>query len=48
MEEWEIRVTHEFLAWAETLDAGSYDQITAAIDRLAEDGQERQDEERNR
>lgn len=38
MEEWEIRVTHEFLAWAETLDAGSYDQITAAIDRLAEDG----------
>ncbi|WP_092552618.1 type II toxin-antitoxin system RelE/ParE family toxin [Actinoplanes derwentensis] len=38
MEEWEIRVTHEFLRWVDTLDGDSYDQIVSAIDRLAEVG----------
>lgn len=38
MEEWEIRVTHEFLRWVDALDEDSYDQIVSAIDRLAEAG----------
>ncbi|ROO90513.1 hypothetical protein EDD29_8243 [Actinocorallia herbida] len=38
MEEWEIRVTNEFLGWLGTLDARSKAQVVDAIDRLAEDG----------
>lgn len=38
MDEWEIRVTNEFLTWFDTLDDKSGAQVVDAIDRLAEDG----------
>lgn len=38
MEEWEILVTDECLAWFGTLDRSSQALITDAIDRLAEAG----------
>jgi hypothetical protein len=38
MNEWEIRVTNEFLAWVATLDKRSRGQLVDAVDRLAEDG----------
>ncbi|WP_079170150.1 type II toxin-antitoxin system RelE/ParE family toxin [Mangrovactinospora gilvigrisea] len=38
MEEWEIRVTNEFLDWVGTLDPKSKAQVVDAIDRLAEAG----------
>ncbi|WP_346349100.1 type II toxin-antitoxin system RelE/ParE family toxin [Rhizohabitans arisaemae] len=38
MEEWEIRVTNEFLAWVNALDEKSKAQVVDAIDRLAEGG----------
>ncbi|WP_347876740.1 type II toxin-antitoxin system RelE/ParE family toxin [Actinomadura sp. 7K534] len=37
-EEWEIRVTNEFLVWIDTLDERSKAQAVDAIDRLAEGG----------
>ncbi|MFB4305992.1 type II toxin-antitoxin system RelE/ParE family toxin [Actinomadura sp. GTD37] len=38
MEEWEIRVTNELLAWINALDERSRAQVVDAIDRLAEIG----------
>lgn len=38
MEEWEIRVTDEFLAWFGALDDESQALISDAIDRLADAG----------
>lgn len=38
MDEWEIRVTNEILAWINTLDQKSMAQVVDAIDRLAEGG----------
>lgn len=38
MEEWEIRVTNEFLAWINALGEKSKAQVVDAIDRLAEGG----------
>jgi hypothetical protein len=38
VDEWEIRVTDELLAWIDSLDADSRGQIVDAIDRLAEAG----------
>lgn len=38
VEEWEILVTDEWLAWFETIDHPSQALITDAIDRLAEVG----------
>lgn len=38
MEEWEIRVTDEFLSWIKALDDKSKAQVVDAIDRLAEGG----------
>ncbi|GAA0968536.1 type II toxin-antitoxin system RelE/ParE family toxin [Actinocorallia libanotica] len=38
MEEWEIRVTDEFLSWIKALDDRSKAQVVDAIDRLAEGG----------
>ncbi|MCJ0873491.1 type II toxin-antitoxin system RelE/ParE family toxin [Streptomyces sp. AP-93] len=38
MDEWEIRVTDEFLVWLRALDGPSKAQIVDAIDRLAEGG----------
>lgn len=38
MDEWEIRVTNEFLTWFDALDDKSGAQVVDAIDRLAEDG----------
>jgi hypothetical protein len=38
VEEWEIRVTNEILAWINTLDERSRVQVVDAIDRLAEAG----------
>lgn len=38
VEEWEIRVTNELLAWIKTLDEQTRAQIVDAIDRLAEVG----------
>jgi hypothetical protein len=38
MEEWEIRVTNEFLDWVDTLDRKSKGLVVDAIDRLAADG----------
>ncbi|NJQ05828.1 hypothetical protein HCN56_09615 [Streptomyces lonarensis] len=38
MEEWEIRVTDEILAWINALDVKSKAQVVDAIDRLAEGG----------
>jgi hypothetical protein len=38
MEEWEIRVTDEILAWINALDEKSKAQVVDAIDRLAEGG----------
>jgi hypothetical protein len=38
VEEWEIRVTNELLAWISTLDERTRAQVVDAIDRLAEDG----------
>ncbi|GAA2915509.1 hypothetical protein GCM10010517_81610 [Streptosporangium fragile] len=38
MEEWEIRVTNEILAWINALDERSRVQVVDAIDRLAEAG----------
>lgn len=38
MDEWEIRVTNEFLTWFDTLDDKPGAQVVDAIDRLAEDG----------
>ena len=38
MEEWEIRVTDELLAWIKALDERSKAQVVDAIDRLAETG----------
>ena len=38
VEEWEIRVTNEFLAWISTLDERTRAQVVDAIDRLAEAG----------
>ena len=38
VEEWEIRVTNELLAWIGTLDERTKAQVVDAIDRLAEAG----------
>jgi hypothetical protein len=38
VEEWEIRVTNELLAWINTLDERTRVQVVDAIDRLAEAG----------
>jgi hypothetical protein len=38
VEEWEIRVTNELLAWINTLDERTRAQVVDAIDRLAEAG----------
>ncbi|MEU8272556.1 type II toxin-antitoxin system RelE/ParE family toxin [Sphaerisporangium sp. NPDC049002] len=38
MEEWEIRVTNEILAWINMLDERSRLQVVDAIDRLAQAG----------
>jgi hypothetical protein len=38
VEEWEIRVTNEILAWIKTLDERTRAQVVDAIDRLAEAG----------
>jgi hypothetical protein len=38
VEEWEIRVTNEILAWINALDEPSRVQVVDAIDRLAEAG----------
>jgi hypothetical protein len=38
VEEWEIRVTNELLAWIKTLDERTRAQVVDAIDRLAEAG----------
>jgi hypothetical protein len=38
VEEWEIRVTDELLAWIKVLDKRSQAQVIDAIDRLAEAG----------
>lgn len=38
MDEWEIRVTEEWLAWYGTVDSDSQALIVDAIDRLAEAG----------
>jgi hypothetical protein len=38
VEEWEIRVTNELLAWIGTLDERTRAQAVDAIDRLAEAG----------
>jgi hypothetical protein len=38
VEEWEIRVTDELLAWISTLDERTRAQVVDAIDRLAEAG----------
>jgi hypothetical protein len=38
VEEWEIRVTDELLAWINTLDERTRAQVVDAIDRLAEAG----------
>jgi hypothetical protein len=38
VEEWEIRVTDEFLAWINTLAEQTRAQVVDAIDRLAEVG----------
>ena len=38
MEEWEVRVTDEFLAWFDTVDLESQALVSAAIDRLADAG----------
>ena len=38
VEEWEIRVTDEFLTWIKTLDERTRAQTVDAIDRLAEAG----------
>lgn len=38
MDEWEIRVTNELLAWVASLDRDSKAQFVAAVDRLAEVG----------
>ncbi len=38
VEEWEIRVTNELLAWISTLDERTRAQVVDAIDRLAEAG----------
>ncbi|MBB0244260.1 addiction module toxin RelE [Streptomyces alkaliphilus] len=38
MEEWEIRVTDEILAWINALDEKSKAQFVDALDRLAEGG----------
>lgn len=38
MEEWEIRVTDEWLAWFRTVDRTSQALISEAIDRLADAG----------
>ena len=38
VEEWEIRVTNELLAWVQALDDRTKAQVVDAIDRLAEAG----------
>lgn len=38
VEEWEIRVTNEILAWINALDERSRVQVVDAVDRLAEAG----------
>lgn len=38
MDEWEIRVTDEWLAWFKTIDHPSQALISDALDRLAEVG----------
>jgi hypothetical protein len=38
VEEWEIQVTNELLAWIKTLDERTRAQVVDAIDRLAEAG----------
>jgi hypothetical protein len=38
VEEWEIRVTNEMLAWINALDERSRAQVVDAVDRLAEAG----------
>ncbi|MFI0940467.1 type II toxin-antitoxin system RelE/ParE family toxin [Streptomyces sp. NPDC021020] len=38
MDEWEIRVTNELLAWIKSLDEASRAQVVDAVDRLAEAG----------
>ncbi|WP_315970620.1 hypothetical protein [Nonomuraea sp. C10] len=38
MDEWEIRVTDEILAWINALDERSRAQVVDAIDRPAEAG----------
>lgn len=38
MEEWEVRVTDEWLAWFQTVDHDSQALIVDAIDRLADAG----------
>jgi hypothetical protein len=37
-EEWQIRVTNEFLSWIGELEEHSKAQVVDAVDRLAEDG----------
>jgi len=38
VDEWEIRVTDEFLAWTRELEPASMAQVVDAIDRLADAG----------
>ena len=38
VEDWEIRVTNELLAWINVLDERTRAQVVDAIDRLAEAG----------
>lgn len=38
VEEWEVRVTDEWLAWFQTVDHDSQALIVGAIDRLADAG----------
>ena len=35
---WDVRVLHEVESWLLDLDENTYDQVAAAIDKLAEDG----------
>ena len=35
---WDVRVLEEVETWLLNLDDDSYDQVAAAIDKLAEDG----------
>jgi hypothetical protein len=37
-QEWDVRVTNEFVAWINSLDERTRVQVVDAIDRLADDG----------